>query len=64
MYEVDMLNIKEPVEYLPYLNKYRNQSKYNKDVYKLENSKVNITAVREQFKILSSIDYKEVFSIR
>ena len=32
MYEVDMLNIKEPVEYLPYLNKYRNQSKYNKDV--------------------------------
>ena len=27
-----MLNLKEPVEYLPYLNKYRNQSKYNKDV--------------------------------
>ena len=27
-----MLNIKEPMEYLPYLNKYRNQSKYNKDV--------------------------------
>lgn len=26
-----MLNLKEPVEYLPYLNKYRNQSKYNGD---------------------------------
>ena len=27
-----MLNIKEPVEYLPYLNKYRTQLKHNKDV--------------------------------
>ena len=27
-----MLNLKEPMEYLPYLNKYRNHSKYNKDV--------------------------------
>ena len=27
-----MLNLKEPVEYLPYLNKYRTQSKHNKDV--------------------------------
>lgn len=27
-----MLNLKEPMEYLPYLNKYRDQSKYNRDV--------------------------------
>lgn len=40
------------------------KSKHNKDVYKLENSKVNITAIREQFKLLSSIDYKEVFIIK
>ena len=27
-----MLNLKEPIEYLPYLNKYRSKSKYNRDV--------------------------------
>lgn len=40
------------------------KSKHNKDIYKLENSKCSITAVREQFKMLSSIDFKEVFTIR
>ena len=40
------------------------KSKYNKDVYNIENSKCTITAIRQQFQLLSVIDFKEVFSIR
>ena len=40
------------------------KSKYNKDVYNIENSKCSITAIRQQFQLLSVIDFKEVFSIR
>jgi hypothetical protein len=40
------------------------KSKYNKDVYNLTNSKCSITAIRQQFQLLSVIDFKEVFSIR
>lgn len=36
----------------------------NKDVYNIENSKCSITVVRQQFQLLSVIDFKEVFSIR
>lgn len=36
----------------------------NKDVYNIENSKCSITVIRQQFQLLSVIDFKEVFSIR
>lgn len=39
------------------------KSKSNKDIYKLKNEKVLLTAIRPQFKIINRSDYKELFTV-